>query len=257
MNEKLNGPDYNEIYSDPEQYDAKYAELVDDIDNAIRLAERYGGPVLEVACGTGRITIPLVKAGFEVVGLDLSPEMMGHGKSKAKEAGVSIEWVEGDLRDFDLGRRFNTIIFPFNSLGHLHTLEDLEAFMRCAKAHLTDEGRLVIDYFNPDPNYFIRDPEEVQVQVEFPDAYGRGTVKVMERIHYDRARQINNVDWSFEIEGESVLTDSFGMRTYYPLELDALIKYNGFEIEEKYGDYDQGDFTSDSPKQVIVCRPRR
>src|SRR5207244_1015020 len=94
------------LYRDGRHYDALNGFLVADIPFYMEEARKAGGPVLELACGTGRLTIPIAQAGVEIVGLDLSPSMLSHACTKAKAAGVDIKFVEGDCRTFALGRKF-------------------------------------------------------------------------------------------------------------------------------------------------------
>jgi ubiquinone/menaquinone biosynthesis C-methylase UbiE len=107
------------LYRDGRRYDALNSFLVADIPfygeearRAAGLVEshppaksagRVGHPVLELACGTGRLAIPIAQSGVEIVGLDLTPLMLAHARTKAEAAGVTIEFVEGDCRDFVLG----------------------------------------------------------------------------------------------------------------------------------------------------------
>ena len=90
------------------------------------LARQTGGPILELACGTGRVTLPLARDGHEVVGLDASPAMLQATQDKADAECVEIAFVQQDMRAFDLGRRFPLIILCCNSLAHLTTNEDVK-----------------------------------------------------------------------------------------------------------------------------------
>jgi SAM-dependent methyltransferase len=111
-----------------------------------------GGPVLELGCGTGKLSIPLAEAGFSVTGLDNSPALIEFAASKNDD----VRWVEGDMRDFDLEERFALIMLPSNNLGHLHTLEDFESCVNSVKRHLLPNGVFVIDVFVPNLNLLHR-----------------------------------------------------------------------------------------------------
>ena len=92
-----------EEYADPVDYDWRYSS-----DTGVAfysaLARETGGPVLEIACGTGRVAIPIARQGFAVTGLDVVPAMLERARFKAESAGLSVRWVEGDARRFDLER---------------------------------------------------------------------------------------------------------------------------------------------------------
>jgi 2-polyprenyl-3-methyl-5-hydroxy-6-metoxy-1,4-benzoquinol methylase len=91
------------------------------------LAQTYGDPILEIMCGTGLISIPLAQEGYQVTGLDLAETMLAEARRKSEAAGVAVEWVTGDVRNFDLHQRYKLILLPSNSICHLLTRNDLEA----------------------------------------------------------------------------------------------------------------------------------
>jgi ubiquinone/menaquinone biosynthesis C-methylase UbiE len=100
--------DHNNLeeFADPRNYD-----LEDNSDTGIAfytaLAQETGSPVLEIACGTGRVSIPTARLGFTVTGLDIVPGMLE--QARRKSAGLPTRWVEGDGRTFDLGEQFRLI----------------------------------------------------------------------------------------------------------------------------------------------------
>jgi len=241
------------LYGDGRHYDAKYTWLGKDIPFLLFLARKYGGPVLELACGTGRISMALAEKGFRVTGLDLSPEMLSEAKRKSAEKGLNIGWVEADARNFQLHKRFNLVMFPFNSIAHLTESWDIEACFKRVRQHLTGRGRFVIDVFNPDFTILMRGSNRKRVVARYPDPDGGGIVTISETNRYDRATHINHLKWYFSL-GKKKWTDDLDMRVFFPQELDALLRYNGFRIEHKYGDYDRSHFGSESPHQLTVCR---
>jgi SAM-dependent methyltransferase len=255
----MNG-DYPSLYSDARRYDLVEGAFAtgDFLDFYKRQIARYGEPVLELACGSGRLTIPLAEAGVKIMGLDLSEEMLNLATLKASERGVKIPVVRGDIRSFNLSKEFKFIFIPAQSLTHLHKLEEIEDCFSCVRQHLAEDGRFLIELFNPSVKLLARDSDQRYGVGEYeePNEAGR-RVFVSEEVRYDAATQINYIRWFFRDERndqESVL--SFEMRQFFPQEIDALLWYNGFLIEHKYGSYDEKEFCSDSPKQLIVCRPK-
>jgi hypothetical protein len=91
---------------------------------------------------------------------------------------------------------------------------------------------------------------------EYPDPDSDNRVVITETNRYDRASQINYITLHYKI-GDREITHELNMRIFYPQELDALLFYNGFMIEHKYGDFDQSPFTSESKGQIVVCKLRR
>lgn len=249
--------DCAELYRDARHYDAQNKGFVEDIPFYLSQIDRYGEPVLELACGTGRITIPIAEKGFRVTGLDVSEAMLSRAKIKAATKGVQVDWVRADCRDFVLHKHFDFVFLPFNSITHVHDLESLEACFTCVREHLADSGRFVIDVFNPRLDILMRDPARRYPVAQYPDPDGRGTVVITENNIYDTASQINRIQWYYNIgEGIEEFVVENNMRILYPQELDALLVYNGFAIEAKYGNYDETPFESASPKQLVVCHKR-
>jgi len=235
-------------------YDLQDKDFLDDIPFYLRQIKKYGEPVLELCCGTGRVTIPIAQQGIKTSGLDISEPMLSHARRKAAVKGVDVEWVKADCRDFKLDRKFNLIFFPFNSIAHLHDLESIESCFSSVRMHLRNEGRFVIDIFNPRLDILTRDPSKCYPVAGYPDPDGKGTVLITENNIYDAAAQINRIKWYYKIGSQAEeVVEELNMRILYPQELDALLYYNGFTIEAKFGNYDESPFVSTSPKQLIVC----
>lgn len=244
--------DCRHTYLDGRHYDLQINHL-DDLTFYLNQIEKYGEPVLELACGTGRLTIPIAERGVHITGLDISERMLSQSKIKANIKKVRIEWVEADCRNFKLKKKFNFIFLPFNSIAHLHNLKSIEACFYCVKKHLATKGRFIIDMFNPSLNILTRDSSKRYPVAEYPDPDGKGTVVITENNVYDTVNQINRIKWYYKIDNKEEYSEELNMRIFYPQELDALLHYNGFIIESKFGNYNMGPFVSTSKKQLVVC----
>jgi SAM-dependent methyltransferase len=213
-----------------------------------------GHPVLELACGTGRLTIPIAQAGVEIVGLDQSSSMLSHLRVKAREAGIEIPLVEADCRTFDLGRKFALIFMAFNSMQHLHDFASLEALFGKVRRHLVPGGKFVFDVFNPKMTFLSRDPEKRLPEREYEDPEGNGTITVEQTSVYDDAAQVTRIRWYFSRGAEKDFRiEELHLRCFYPQELDLLVRSLGFRIEAKYGNFERKPFASGDMKQVVVC----
>lgn len=247
------------VYQDARAYDLLFGGYAQGEDLAFytRLAREAGGPVLELACGTGRLTIPLAESGVEITGLDLSSPMLALARQKSASRNVAVTWVEADFRSFALGRTFGLVFIPANSLTNLLDRESLEDCLRCAREHLAPGGRFAFQIYNPSLAVLTRDASQRYPvgQYQHPDS-GR-TVVVTHTHVYDAATQINHILWHYQMEGEEEQVASLKMRVFYPQELDALLHYNGYELIAKYGDWGEAPFTTASPKQLIVCAASR
>jgi SAM-dependent methyltransferase len=119
-------------------------------DIAFWLKECEGvGEVLEITAGTGRVTLPLLKAGIGITAVDVAFHQLERLRTKVEKAGLQVETVLADMRQFDLGRRFPLVIIPFHSLEELTDSCDVTAALRGVRAHMTDDGRALITLHNP------------------------------------------------------------------------------------------------------------
>jgi SAM-dependent methyltransferase len=243
------------LYRDGRHYDALNRPLnLADIPFYVEQARRAGGPVLELACGTGRVTIPIAQSGLEAAGLDRSTTMLAHARTKAAEAGVNIDWIEADCRQFALGRKFALIFMAFNSMQHLHDHASLAALFANVRSHLAPGGRFVFDVFNPSIAILGRDPTQRHLERQYEDPEGRGTVTLETSAVYDDRAQVNDITCYFTLpESKDFRVEQLHLRCFFPQELDLLVRANGFEIEQKYGNFERKPFASGDMKQVVVC----
>jgi SAM-dependent methyltransferase len=242
------------LYRDGRHYDLINQGIVADIPFYRDEATRVAGPVLEVACGTGRLTIPIAERGVEIVGLDRSASMLAHARNKANVAGLKIEWVEADCRQFELGRKFGLIFMAFNSLQHLHERESLRAFFSNVHGHLAKGGRFIFDVFNPSITILARNSQKRNPLHEYEDPDGGERITLEENSVYDDAAQVNRIKWYFSRAGaKDFRVDALDMRCFFPQELDLLMEAHGFGIEAKFGSFERKEFASGDPKQIVVA----
>jgi SAM-dependent methyltransferase len=242
------------LYGDGQRYDLVMGRYASGslLEFYRRQIARYHQPVLELACGTGRLTIPLAEDGINITGLDISERMLELAELKASERGFRPAFVQGDVRTFDLNRKFRLIFLAAQSLSHLHTREEIEACFERVRQHLAKDGRLLIELHNPSLTLLSRQAGERYAVGEYEGENER--VSLSETVRYDAATQVNHIRWHFQSEGaDEEVVLSFEMRQFFPQEIDALLACNGFSIEQKYGDYDETAFSSASPRQLIVC----
>jgi SAM-dependent methyltransferase len=243
-----------DLYSDGRHYDALLGDQVADIAFYLSMARQAQGAVLEIACGTGRITIPLARAGIDITGLDLSRPMLDCARDKAAKAGLGIRWVEADARRFELDRKFNLIFFPYNSMQHLHERSSLRAMFARVRSHLAPGGLFALDVHQPSLSLLSRHPKEIYGVEGLGQALD-GTVVTGEEVAYNDATQVYTIRWHYNsLDGGDARVDELRLRMFFPQELDGMLEDNGFEIVDKFGDFERTPFQDQSLKQVVVCR---
>lgn len=253
----MKDPDCKKLYENGKHYDHQHERFRDDIPFYLEMSTRFRDPILEIACGTGRITIPIAEKGFNITGIDISKGMLDEAERKVKGKDLDIEFFKADCRYFNLNKKFNLIFIPFNSFLHIQTREGVESCFNNVKRHMASEdSRFILDIFNPVPNLLIRNPEHQRKVCEYPDPYSDKLIEIFEDNLYDLATQINYIKWHYIVDDKEEYVRELNMRIFYPQEIDALLHYNGFEILEKWGDFDKSPFHSDSPKQLILCRKK-
>jgi len=145
-------------YEAPDLYDLLFESFAFDVPYWLEVANTAGGPVLEVACGTGRILLRLLHAGVDVDGVDAYPAMLDQLREKARSRGLEPCVFQGDMRDFTMPRRYQRVICAFNAFAHCETIDDQLRALRCIREHLEPGGVLVLHMSYPslalwtDPN---------------------------------------------------------------------------------------------------------
>lgn len=240
------------LYDDPALYDALFRPEGHAAHYAA-LAAAYPGPVLELACGSGQLTVPLARPDRTVVGLDLSRPMLAAARRRTEAAGVAVEFVEGDMRAFDLGRRFALVFVARNSLLHLSTAADFAAVFAAVRRHLAPGDVFAFDVFNPDVRLLARPAGERSLVMRVPSVvHGELTAEATD--DYDAAAQVNRATWYISAPGRpDAWVAPPHLRSVFPQELPLLRAAGGLRLRSRAGDLAGGPFTAGSPRQVCVC----
>jgi 2-polyprenyl-3-methyl-5-hydroxy-6-metoxy-1,4-benzoquinol methylase len=246
-----------EEFRDPQTYDLVVGDYNDDRPCIEQWARTLGGPLLDLACGTGRMAIQMAQLGFAVTGVDLVPEMIALARQKAAAAGVAVEWVVADARSFQLHRQFPCIFMLENVFQFLLTRPDQDAMLARVREHLRPDGCFIFETRNPSPRFLqeVRHPDPQH----FTTSDGRRLV-ITEAQHYDPLTQIQHYrsrhHWRYPDGRQEEQTLRTALRYVFPQEMEALLHYNGFEIVACYGDWQQAPLTATAPAMIYVCRRR-
>jgi SAM-dependent methyltransferase len=244
-----------DLYEDAEFYDAEFSVRDFEIPFYLEQAGQANGPVLEVACGTGRITLPIARGGVDISGLDVAAPMVAQARQKSAKEGLAVEWFIQDCRAMQLPRQYALLFSATNAMQHLLELESVNAFLQSARCALLPGGRLILDVFNPDPAKLARGSGSRYLHKTFVSPSGE-SIQVEAASHYRADSQILHFDLFYLRAGELLRTKQVNMRCFFPEELRALCHFNGLTIERRLGDYEGREFGPKSPKQLLLCRVR-
>jgi SAM-dependent methyltransferase len=254
---------------DTEQY-AATAEFYDyvvpyqtrqDVAFFVEAAQASGGPVLELGCGTGRVLIPTARAGIAIYGIDSSPYMLDICERRLEQEPTEVQNCAqldlADMRDFDLGQTFKLITIPFRPFQHLIAVDDQIACLHGVQRHLADDGRLILDLFNPSLPALAREVtgEEQGDEPEFTLLDGRRVLRRNRIVARDVFRQYNDIELIYHVTypngGTDRIVHAFPMRYFFRYEVEHLLARCGFTVEALYADYDQSPFGSKYPGELI------
>jgi len=255
------------VWDDPELYDLENAD-----DPAFDLGfweaiVRDLAPrrVLELACGTGRLTIPLARLGAidELVGVDSSEPFLERLRSRLDGAPgtTRVDVVRGDMREPRVQGPFDLIAIPFNSLAYLITRADRLACLRAVRGLLGRDGRLVIDVVAPRYDFLSEavlpcPPLRVDADHPAPD-HGVARFRRSYTDRYDPATQTLRSTNRYEIFYEDGRVEhrigDLDWHIYFPDELELLLESCGLRVVERYGDYDRGPWTARSRRYLWLA----
>ena len=247
-------------------YDVAVQDWPGEIDFYRAMAMAVGkqaGSVLEIGCGTGRVTLQLAQEGISVVGMDLSPAMLGVGRQKSQ--GLSnVRWVEGDMLSFELGECFDLILIPGHSFQFMLTPEDQAACLNCIRRHLAPKGKLVLHINHDDLSWLGGLAEGRGTEFKLKGEYRRNSINVRAWTawSYDaRTQTASAVNvWEFIGKDGKVIerkeTGPKHLHCVFPFEMEHLLDKVGFEVEALYGDFFRHELQNASPDMIWVAHVR-
>jgi SAM-dependent methyltransferase len=237
-------------FTNPARYDAENRWGADD-DFYLALARRAGGPVLDVACGTGRLTRAIAAAGLPTTGMDIMQPMLDH--AAALDVHGAVAWVQGDCHTFALAGRFRLALMTSHAFQFLPTAADQIATLECIHAHLAPNGLFAFETRNPPADgdrAAAPTPQTHTVQ----DAHGRWLdVQITSR--YDPESQIERFEKVYTVrETGKRRSYAFSLRYTRLEQLNILLHAHGFVVSSQYGDWDASPVTPISPEIITICR---
>lgn len=242
-------------------YDLSHDELAEDIPFLLSVTEESGGPVLELGCGSGRLLVPLARAGYAVTGIDNSPEMLARARlrlgGEAPEVRNRVSLVEGDMAVPAVEGGFGLAFFGYNTFMHLDEARAATA-LRQLKPLLAPGGRLLIDVDNPLLLASAADDPDFVLEDELRDIDGE-TIRQYTAYESVPGEQAVDVTWVYD---RTAAVDDPATRVkvrlryhyLYPHQIELLLELLGLRLTALYGDYDSSRFNEDSERLIVVAR---
>ena len=248
-------------------YDLEYQDYADDIDfyvqYALALDPRQRLPVLELGCGTGRISLALAGAGFQVVAVDSSPGMLEVCRKHAEEGGVGtrIKCVQADMRELsglDGQSPFNMAFCALNTFAYLSSTEQQLATLNRVRGLLIQHGVLILDITPPLRHLLPPSDGEVLYQGSYADPERGGTLHKYLSAYAQPSIQCHDTRIFYDYEEpDGTLrraTQAVLFRWTGRYEMELLLEKAGFRLEKLYGSYELDDYSDDSERMIFVAR---
>ena len=263
----------SDIYRHPDQYDLEHLGDEEDIGfyvSLVRTLRPHG--ILELGCGTGRITLPLAREAArndgEVIGLDNQPQMLEQAEQNraqmSSEARDRLRFVPGDMRTFCADPRVDLIIIPCSSMSHVLELEDqIAVFKRCYE-NLNPGGRFIVEVTMPNlaaysDSFSVPPRTPLEIDLDRTDESDGTRLIRRKTTRYRSDRQLAEIRFLYEKyqHGRAVESyiDDFASHVFFPRELELLFIHAGFEIERTLGDYRGKPLAANS--SLIITTGRR
>jgi SAM-dependent methyltransferase len=230
-----------------------------------RDAEARGLRTLEVTCGTGRVAVPMAEVGVRIVGLDISEPMLAVARRRAASL-PNAEWVQGDMRSFDLVEEFGLVYIPAGSFQLMYTVEDQMSALSCIHRHLAPGGRLAFEVENtsiPAIAEWMTAKRGIYKRIPWrdytdPDTGRRVLLWGTLEYHPSEQRYVT-LGFREEVDGDgAVLKRTYDrpleIRYFHRYEMEHLLARCGFEVEALCGDFYKHEYRSTSADYIWVAR---
>jgi len=250
-------------------YDSAYATMRDlnDAPFYLELAKELGGPVLEIGCGTGRVLLPIARAGIEIHGVDNSGPMLGilreHLAREDEAVNQRVTLHTGDMRELRLERKFPLVTIPFRPMQHMYTVTDQIRALKSAAAHLAEGGTLAFDVFYPKFEVLHIGIGEERLEAEW---FSPSDPEVLIRRFFrkdvvDKINQTSSLTFIFRSyrNGKLILeeSDTLKMSYYTYPHLRALFLLAGLEPVAEYGSFARDPLDNSSQEMIFLLRRTR
>lgn len=246
------------VFDDGELYDLVLRDIPYGLDFYAALAREANGPVLDIACGTGRILLPCLQAGVDIEGLDLFEPMLATLRAKAAALNLTPRLHRADMSNFSLTRRYRLIMIPFNAFIHNMTQETQIRCLQLCREHLLPGGKLAFDTFFPSLA-IIGTPQDTRVlEGELAHPQTGLPMRMYDTRRFDRVAQVQYSLNELELVAadgsiERVHRSQVSSRYIYKHEMELLLRASRFARWEIHGGFDGRPLTQEDDAMVVTA----
>jgi ubiquinone/menaquinone biosynthesis C-methylase UbiE len=245
-------------FDDGELYDVILGKFDYDLGFYLRLAKEAKGPVLDVACGTGRIMLPCLQAGVDIEGVDLHDGMLNRLRTRAADLGLEPRLHRADMSDFRLARLFALVMIPFNSFVHNLTADAQIQCLKSCREHLQPGGLLAFDTYFPDPATIVAPDGTRVLELETTHPVTGVPVRLYDTRSFNRVAQIqrsyNEVEF-LDTAGRATATHASvtSVRWIYKSEMELLLRLSGFGRWQICGGFDRRPLEQETDAMIVLA----
>ena len=239
-----------------ELYAAEHDDWDEDFPMYAHLAERAGGPILDLACGTARVGTALAAAGFEVHGIDASPALLAIARRRAEERGLEITFEQGDMRRLSPSVRFGAVFCALDSFLHLASTQDQLDTLEGVRRVLEPGGILAVDVFNPTLDRLAASDGVLRTQGTFTDAAGTAVTHVVSWEVDPGAQRIDALHIYDALSGDGRVRRRacrMPLRYVHRFELELALRCAGFDRIETFGSWTLDPFDGDGDGDRLIA----
>lgn len=246
-------------YADAVIYDLEYSGMIEDLAYYLDKARRATGPVLELGCGTGRLTRQLARRGVTVHGLDRAPDMLRrlHAllAAEPEEVRARVTTEEADYRTWSTTTRFGAVLWPFNALHHCAGEEDLRGVLTAARGWIADDGFLALDCYLPDRTLYSRDPDAKYEFRTFTHPTTGEELESWEQGWWDEAAMVHHVIYTYRHPSGREQRSHLHLRMFERDRLLDAVTRSGWRVAREMSDFTGRPMDAAALKWVAVLAP--
>jgi SAM-dependent methyltransferase len=242
-------------------YDSEHAQFDEDLDLYRNFAELCSGSLLELACGSGRLLLPLAREGHTLTGVDTSERMLALAQARLQEEHLSsrVTLVQQDMCTLRLPQKYSLAFIALGSFAHLTTRKAQQQALAAVRAHLTKGGTFIVDISNTDARYL----EQMSGQILLQGSWQRDDGSLLTHMvspassHTQHLLELTHF-YDQHVQGGPINRTLVTTHLYLfeRSEMELLLEQAGFVVKDVYGDYDLGPFTLESQRMIFIAEAR-